>query len=143
MKLPTKSTLYKNILRDTDERGNILSIVDVAVKNVSIIDCNPKSIRSNHYHYTDWHFMYVLKGEIDYFFGSIDKSEINYLKVNKGETIFTPPMELHATYFPLETSLIVSSLNPRDQETYEKDTVRLELINDENIYDMIKNTHSG
>tara|TARA_B000000557_G_scaffold195213_1_gene160569 strand:+ start:78 stop:335 length:258 start_codon:yes stop_codon:yes gene_type:complete len=82
--------------------------------------------------------MYVLKGEIDYFFGSIDKSEINYLKVNTGETIFTPPMELHATYFPLETSLIVSSLNPRDQETYEKDTVRLELINDENIYDMIK-----
>ena len=42
-------------------------------------------------------------------------------------------MEIHACYFPSETRLIVSSKNPRDQETYEADTVRVELINDENI----------
>ena len=138
MKLPNKSTLFKNIIRDNDSRGDILSIVDHAVKNVSIITSNPKTIRSNHYHLTDWHFMYVLQGEIDYFFSKIDKTEIEYLKVDKGETIFTPPMELHATYFPTETSLIVSSLNPRDQTTYENDTIRLELINNENVLDMIK-----
>ena len=138
MILPTKSTLYKNIMRSQDPRGEILSIVDESVKNVSIINCNPKSIRSNHYHLTDWHFMYVLEGEIDYFFSDIDKSSIKYLKVRQGETIYTPPMELHATYFPIYTSLIVSSLNSRDQETYEKDTVRIELININNVLSMIE-----
>ena len=42
-------------------------------------------------------------------------------------------MEIHATYFPIKTQLIVSSKNPRDQETYEKDTVRVDFVNSENI----------
>ena len=77
--------------------------------------------------------MYVLDGDFDYFFKEIDSDDISYLRVKKGETIFTPPMEIHACYFPSETRLIVSSKNPRDKETYEADTVRVELINDENI----------
>ena len=136
--LPEKSTLFKNILRDQDERGEILSIVDDKVSNVSIIKCSAHTIRSNHYHLTDWHLMYVLKGKIDYFFRKIDVEDVNYLEVNQGDNIFTPPMEIHATYFPVETELVVSSLNPRDQETYEKDTVRVEFINLNNIGEMLK-----
>tara|TARA_X000000368_G_C22488995_1_gene475419 strand:- start:29 stop:454 length:426 start_codon:yes stop_codon:yes gene_type:complete len=134
----TESTLFKNTLRDSDERGEILSIVDYNVSNVSIIKCEPNSIRSNHYHLTDWHLMYVLEGKIDYFFKQKDLSEIKYLEVNKGDNIFTPPLEIHATFFPVSTSLIVSSLNPRDQETYEKDTVRVDFINKDNIGEILK-----
>ena len=61
-----------------------------------------------------------------------------YLEVNKGDNIFTPPLEIHATFFPVSTSLIVSSLNPRDQETYEKDTVRVDFINKDNIGEILK-----
>ena len=136
--LPKKSTLFKNIIRDQDSRGQILSIVDEKVSNVSIIKCNSNSIRSNHYHLTDWHMMYVLSGKIDYFFRDIKSDYIEYLEVNVGDNIFTPPMEIHATYFPVETTLIVSSLNPRDQRTYEEDTVRVEFINPENIKSMLK-----
>lgn len=136
--LPTKSTLFKNILRDKDSRGQILSIVDEQVSNVSIIHCNSDSIRSNHYHLTDWHMMYVLSGKIDYFFKAINSDVIEYLAVNIGDNIFTPPMEIHATYFPVETSLIVSSLNPRDQKTYESDTVRVEFIDSSNVKSMLK-----
>ena len=136
--LPEKSTLFKNILRDQDERGEILSIVDDKVSNVSIIKCNAQTIRSNHYHLTDWHLMYVLKGRIDYFFRKIDVEDVNYLEVNQGDNIFTPPMEIHATYFPIETTLIVSSLNPRDQKTYESDTIRVEFVNLNNIQEMLR-----
>ena len=37
MSLPRKSTLFKNTQRDADVRGEILSIVDEPVQNVSII----------------------------------------------------------------------------------------------------------
>ena len=46
--LPEKSTLFKNILRDQDERGEILSIVDDKVSNVSIIKCNAHTIKYLH-----------------------------------------------------------------------------------------------
>ena len=62
----------------------------------------------------------------------MDKT-INYLKVSKGSTIFTPNLEIHATYFPLNTKLVVSSGFARDEKTYEEDTVRVEFINDRNL----------
>jgi len=137
MSLPRKSTLFKNIQRDADERGEILSIVDELVSNVSIITCNPGALRSNHFHHSDFHFMYVLEGEIDYFFKDVDSGEVQYLKVRAGDSIFTPDNEIHATYFPVKTRLIVSSKFPRDQETYEKDTVRVKFVTAENINDML------
>ena len=137
MSLPRKSTLFKNNQRDQDDRGDILSIVDEAVNNVSIITCNPGALRSNHYHHTDFHFMYVLEGEIDYFFKDIGSEEVSYLKVRAGDTIFTPDNEIHATYFPIKTRLIVSSKFPRDQATYEKDTVRVSFVTIENIQELL------
>ena len=105
----------KTKLRDKDVRGSILSICDIPCKNVSIINCNKNTIRSNHYHKKDYHIMHVVKGEIDYFYKTIKGKKIKYLKVKKNDLIFTPPMEIHATYFPKNTILIVSSKNPRDQ----------------------------
>jgi oxalate decarboxylase/phosphoglucose isomerase-like protein (cupin superfamily) len=137
MTLPRRSTLFQNVQRDADERGEILSIVDEPVQNVSIITCNPGALRSNHYHHNDFHFMYVLEGEIDYFFKDVDTGEIQYLKVRTGDNIFTPDNELHATYFPVKTRLIVSSKFPRDQETYEKDTVREPLVTHDNIDELL------
>jgi len=128
----------KTKLRNKDSRGSILSICDIACKNVSIINCKENTIRSNHYHKKDYHIMYVVKGEIDYFYKKIKGKKINYIKVKKNELIYTPPMEIHATYFPKNTVLIVSSKNFRDQSTYENDTVRVEIINKKNIKYLLK-----
>ena len=49
-KLPNKSKLIQKELRNTDNRGEIISIIDAEIFNVSIITCENKSIRSNHYH---------------------------------------------------------------------------------------------
>ena len=134
----TSSFIVKTELRNKDARGSILSICDIPCKNVSIINCKKDTIRSNHYHKKDYHIMYVVKGEIDYFYKTIKGKMMNYLKVKKNDLIFTPPMEVHATYFPKDTVLIVSSKNPRDQATYENDTVRVELINKKNIKHLLK-----
>ena len=133
-----KSVIVDSKARDNDSRGEILSIVDDKISNVSIITCYSNTIRSNHYHIKDFHYMHVLDGEIDYFFKEIYSKKINYLKIKKGENIFTPPNEIHATYFPVQTTLIVSSLNPRDSDTYEKDTVRVDFINHDNINNFLK-----
>ena len=132
------SFIIKTKLRNKDSRGSILSICDIPCKNVSIINCKENTIRSNHYHKKDYHIMYVVKGEIDYFYKKIKGDKINYLKVKKNDLIYTPPMEIHATYFPKNTVLIVSSKNPRDQATYERDTVRVEMINKKNIKILLK-----
>ena len=137
-RMPKKSKLIQKELRATDNRGEIISIIDAEIFNVSIITCENNSIRSNHYHKKDFHFMYVLEGQIDYFFKDLDTKKISYYKVVKGDTIFTPPLEIHATYFPIKTTLIVCSKNPRDQLTYEKDTVRVEFINNQNINKMLE-----
>jgi len=134
---PTKSRLFKSITRDNDIRGSIISIVDDVVQNVSLITCNAGSIRSNHYHKKDFHYMYVLEGEIDYFYKELNNDVVHYFKVKKDDIIFTPKNEIHATFFPLRTKLIVSSMLPRDQETYENDTVRVEFINNDNLQFMI------
>ncbi len=83
--------------------------------------------------------MYVLKGEIDYFFKKVNSKKVNYIKVKKNELIFTPPNEIHTTFFPKKTTLIVSSKNPRDQLTYENDTTRVNFINKGNVKKMIRN----
>ena len=132
------SVIVGNKIRNNDPRGEILSIVDDKISNVSIITCNKNTIRSNHYHIKDFHYMYVMEGEINYFFKKTESQAVNYLKVKKGENIFTPPNEIHAVYFPIKTILIVSSLNPRDSHTYEKDTVRVDFINHENINYFLK-----
>ena len=66
--------------------------------------------------------MHVLEGSIHYFYKSLKEEEVHYIFVDSGKNIFTPPNEIHATYFPVNTKLIVSSKNPRDQQTYEKDS---------------------
>ena len=133
MNIKKRSTLFKALTRDNDARGSIISIVDDSIHNVSIIECNKGMIRSNHYHKQDFHYMFVLEGEIDYFFKDINKEDIHYFKVRKDDIIFTPNNEIHATYFPVKTKLIVSSKMPRDQETYENDTVRVDFINEKNL----------
>ena len=113
-----------------DARGAIQSLVNFPVKNVSLISSKKGSLRSNHYHKTDWHYMFVLSGRADYYFRATGSDEPpKKIVLNKGDLIFTPPMEDHTTVFSEDTELLVMSRNPRDQESYESDVVRVELIN--------------
>ncbi len=117
-----------------DNRGFIQSLVNFPMKNLSLISSVKGSVRSNHYHLTDWHYMYVLSGSFNYFYRATNSSEeLQCVKVVAGEMIFTPPMEDHATVFLEDCELLAMSRNPRDQEAYEEDVRRVILVDPESI----------
>ena len=114
-----------------DKRGSIQPLVDLMMKSAVMINSKAGSLRANHYHKTDWHYCYVISGVIEYFYrktGSLE--EPKRILVKKGQMVFTPPMVDHAMKFTEETTFLTLSRNPRDQETYEKDVIRINMIDD-------------
>jgi quercetin dioxygenase-like cupin family protein len=112
-----------------DARGAIQPLVDLPIRNVSLITSQKGSVRSNHYHLTDWHFIFVLAGSFDYYFRPAgDTDAPQRLRIETGEMLFTPPMEEHATVFLEDSRLLVISRNVRDQDVYEADVRRVALI---------------
>jgi quercetin dioxygenase-like cupin family protein len=138
-KLDNESMWPKTGLVDLDEahiddRGMIQSIVNFPMKNISLISSKKKAVRSNHYHLTDWHYMYVLSGSFDYYYRPTGSNEeLQCVRVKAGEMVFTPPMEDHATVFLEDCDLLAMSRNPRDQLAYEEDVRRVILIDPDSI----------
>ena len=118
----------------SDDRGSIQSLVNLPMKNLSLISSKKGAVRSNHYHLTDWHYMYVLSGSFDYYYRPTGSdNDLKCVRVKAGELIFTPPMEDHATVFLEDCELLAMSRNPRDQEAYEEDVRRVNLINSKDV----------
>ena len=112
-----------------DARGAIQSLVNFPMKNISLITSVKGSLRSNHYHKTDWHYIYMLSGEVDYYYRPTGSNEPpKVVRGKKGDMIFTPPMEDHATVALEDSVFLAISRNPRDQEAYEADVVRVMLV---------------
>ena len=95
MILYKKSRILRNIKRSNDNRGSILSIVDHKVLNVSIIEL--QNIQFVQIITIEVCFMYVLEGEIDYFYKSLGM-KVKYLKVSIKYNFYSN-LEIHATYF--------------------------------------------
>ena len=105
------------------------------MKSASLIYTKSNQWRANHYHKKDWHFIYVMSGEFEYYFRKTNtKDEIKKKIVKDGQLLFTGPMIDHAMLYTKETKILVVSKNPRDQKTYEEDTVRIDFMNDNNRF---------
>ena len=112
-----------------DQRGEIQPLVDKIMKSAVMIHSKAGSMRANHYHKTDWHYCYVISGEIEYYYRKTNSLETKkQINVKKGQMVFTPPMVDHAMVFNVDTTFLTLSRNFRDQKTYESDVVRIELI---------------
>ena len=115
-----------------DERGEIIPLVDVDCKSCVMIDSVKGSVRANHYHKTDWHYCYVLKGSILYFHRPTGSDEApKEVLIKQDQMFFTPPMVDHAMLFMEDTRFLTFGKNRRDQETYESDIVRIDPIHRE------------
>ena len=112
-----------------DNRGSIQPLVDLLMKSAVMIHSKAGSLRANHYHKTDWHYCYVINGKINYYHRELNSNkDPELLVVEKGRMVFTPPLIEHCMKFPEDTLFLTLSRNPRDQETYEADVVRTNLI---------------
>lgn len=112
-----------------NEAGLIQNLLLEKFSSVAVISSVGGSIRSNHYHKTDWHYMYVLSGEMHYYHRPVDMIGHPLLSVFLGgELMFTPPMTIHACYFPVDTVIMTFAKNIRDHAGHEADLVRVKLI---------------
>ena len=119
----------------SDERGFIQPLCDLEMKSASLLYSKKNTWRANHYHKSDWHFIYVLEGGFDYYYRKTNSNEkIKKKTVKKNQLLYTGPLVDHAMLYTEETKLLVVSKNPRDQKTYEKDTVRIDFMNDNNKF---------
>ena len=112
----------------SDSRGMIIPLADESMKSAVLISSKSGTVRANHYHHTDWHYCYVIKGEIDYYYRPANSTEKPMkVTIRRGQMFFTPPLLEHAMVFREDTDFLCLGKNARDQETYEKDITRVEL----------------
>ena len=111
-----------------DERGAILPLVDEPMKSAVLISSTKGTVRANHYHKTDWHYCYVLKGAIEYHHRPVGSLEIpRVARIQAGEMFFTPPLVEHAMVFTEDTEFLCLGRNSREQAAYEADITRVKI----------------
>jgi quercetin dioxygenase-like cupin family protein len=112
----------------TNKNGIIQNLLNASVNGVAIIHSVAGSIRSNHYHQQDFHYLYVLSGSMEYYERGIDEEFTGKpLMVKTGEMVFTPPLKIHKTVFLQDTVLISMSKRNRDHSLHEEDLIRIKF----------------
>lgn len=123
--------ITKNIKPEfIDTRGAITNILPkgASIKSVLLITSKAGAIRSNHYHKSDSHYCYILSGNVQWSEKSIGCSNVDTEILNSGDMIYTPAMMIHAVKFLEDTTFLAFAVQPRDQDSYEEDTVKAQLI---------------
>ncbi len=115
-----------------DERGAIYPLLDVPMESCVLITSKKGTQRANHFHQTDWHYCYVLEGKIEYYEKPHGTNETpTKTVIDKGQMFFTGPDIDHTMYFLEETSFLTFGRNPRAQEVYEADVIRVPSLKPE------------
>ena len=86
------------------------------------------SVRANHFHKTDWHYSYVVDGEIWYYWRLVGTdARPSHARFSAGQMFFTPPLVEHAMFFPEQTVFLTFARNVRDHEHHDAALEWLEL----------------
>src|SRR3989344_7274243 len=124
------SIAVKNINPEfVDKRGYISRIIDqekVKIRSVLIIESKKNSVRGNHYHKKEAHFIYCLSGKFKYSEKNIknSNSKIASVILKPHDLVLTKPMFWHQMEFMEKTVFLAFTTETRDQNKYEADTVR-------------------
>lgn len=124
-----KTTIVKLEKPFVDDRGEIQPLVDVPMESCVLIRSKKGTVRADHYHQTDWHYCYVVEGEIEYYerpTGSDEKPRKTL--VQAGQMFWTGPMMDHTMVFTKDTIFLTFGRNSRTQEVYEADVVRVPTL---------------
>lgn len=106
--------------------GWIQNLAEENVGGVAVIFSKAGSRRSDHWHRSDNHELFVVSGRMEYYERPVGSEEKPvHRTINAGEMVFTGPNIEHATLFPVDTVLISLSRRARTHELHEQDLVRL------------------
>lgn len=112
-----------------DKRGFISRILDqdkVKIRSILIIESKKNTIRGNHYHKKDSHFIYCLNGSFRYFEKDVlvSNSKTYSVVLKSGDLVLTKPMFWHQMEFLEKTIFLAFTTETREHDQYETDTVR-------------------
>lgn len=112
-----------------DARGKIQNLVLSPITSTAIITSKAGSVRSNHYHNANWHYLYIVSGSMEYYERDVDASgeNIKPIIVKAGEMVFTAPHKVHKTFFLENTIMMSFGAGTKDHEHHEEDLVRVEF----------------
>ncbi len=116
-----------------DWRGAITRVVNqdtFVFRCVLRITSKKGTIRSNHYHKSDSHYLYVESGKCEYSEKPLrmPKAKIETVTLKPGDMVLSKPRIIHAVKF-LEDSIIWAyTTEKRRQDKYEKDTIRVTIV---------------
>ena len=111
-----------------DKRGWLKKILDGNFSSCIEIYSKKGSVRANHYHKKDKHFIYVINGEILYFYKDRKKRAKTKFKImKKNDLFFTPAMQEHMAYFTKNTHFLAFSTRKRTKFDYERDLIRVNM----------------
>ena len=111
-----------------DKRGWLKKILDGNFSSCIEIYSKKDSVRANHYHKKDTHFIYVIDGEILYFYKDRKKGAKTRIKLmKKNDLFFTPAMQEHMAYFTKKTHFLAFSTRKRTKFDYEKDLIKVNM----------------
>src|ERR1700678_2966445 len=74
-----------------DDRGVIQNLLNTPISGTAVITSIKGSVRSNHYHREDFHYLYVVSGSMEYYERGVDEKFTGKpLVIKAGEMVFTP-----------------------------------------------------
>jgi dTDP-4-dehydrorhamnose 3,5-epimerase-like enzyme len=112
-----------------DERGSILNLRSMAIGNVSLICSKRGSIRSNHYHKNDWHYLYMLKGRMLYFERDVGCDHIPEATwIWEGQMVLTRANMEHAVLFLENSEVLSMARDTQVHKAHEADVVRVNFL---------------
>ena len=112
-----------------DKRGFISRIIDqkkIKIRSILYIESKKGALRGNHYHKKDFHFVYCVSGKFKYSEKDMGKLQPKVYSVilKTGDLVLTRPMHWHQMEFMEKSIFLAITTETRNQENYEKDTVR-------------------
>lgn len=116
-----------------DARGYISRLVDTdeyPLRAVLYITSKKGTVRGNHYHKKDAHFVYCLSGKFRYSEKNLASShaKLESVVLKPGDLVLSKPGVAHSMEFLEDTVFLAFTTEPREQEKYEEGTVRIKIV---------------
>lgn len=116
-----------------DSRGGIARVLDqnkYKIHSILRITSKKGTVRSNHYHKHDYHYLYLESGGCQYSEKQAKKpkSKIAAVVLKPGDIVLSRPYIIHAVKFTKDSVLYAFTTENRDQDKYELDTIRITIV---------------
>ncbi|MFH1827145.1 MAG: cupin domain-containing protein [bacterium] len=116
-----------------DYRGFITRIINepkIGIQAILLITQKKGTIRANHYHKKDSHWVYCLSGKFRYYEKNPKKkqSKIQSVIIKPGDIVYSKPGIAHAMKALEDTIFLAITTEKRQQKSYEEDLVRIEIV---------------